>query len=106
MEDDKKYWLNEFGLRRWQHKTLNYELQREYHWKDSISILKNSVPGGGRPYCGNISFSVFGELDFETSEFCDIKKKYVYGKTLSPEDFEIIDKNYERRKKLENILKK
>jgi len=95
MKDDKKYWLNEFGLRRWQHRTLPYELQREYHWVDKVSLLGNSKHGGGRPYHGQIYFTSLDELMITSYD----------GKlSFDIEEFEIIDKKYERRKKLEKIM--
>ena len=94
MKDDKKYWLNEFGLRRWQHKTLPYELQREYYWDDRVSLLGNLQEGGGRPYHGQIYFTSLNELMITSTD----------GKlSFDISDFEIIDKRYERRKKLEQL---
>ena len=96
MKDDKKYWLNEFGLRRWQHKTLPYELSRSYHWVDRVSLLENSKEGGGRPYLGQCTFSSLDELMITSHD----------GKlSFDIEDFEIVDKKYERRKKLEKLTK-
>ncbi len=96
MKDNKKYWLNEFGLRRWQHKTSPFELQRYYHWVDDVSLLGNSQ-NGGRLYHGDSNFSTLEELNISSTD----------GKlSFDINDFEIIDKKYERRKKLEKIMKK
>ena len=96
MEDNKKYWLNEFGLRRWQHKTLPYELQREYYWVDHVSILGNSINGSGRKYYGSCPFSILNELKIISHK---------YDLSFSLDDFEIIDLRYERKKKLKKIMK-
>lgn len=97
MEDNKKYWLNEFGLRRWQHKTLPYELERQYHWFDTVSLLGNSTPSNpGRRYQGYCWFSTLEELNINSIDG-DI--------TFTISDFEIIDKKYERRKKLLKLNK-
>lgn len=97
MKDDKKYWLDEFGLRRWQHKTLPYELSRSYHWIDKVCLLENSNPSSGRPYIGECSFT-----SLESFSITTFKGEL----NLDLNDFEIIDKKYERRKKLEKIMKK
>ena len=96
MEDNKKYWLNKFGLRRWQHKTLPYELSRSYHWVDRVSLLGNSKKGG-RPYLGECTFSSLDELSITT---------FKGELNLYLGDFEIIDIKYERRKKLKKLMKK
>jgi hypothetical protein len=95
MKDDEKYWLSEFGLRRWQHKTLPYELQRSYYWKDDVLVLGNSTIGGGRKVYGFIPFSELENM-----------KDYIFSELkFDIEDFEIIDNNYYRIKKLERIIK-
>lgn len=95
MIDNEKYWTNEFGMRYWQHKTLPYELMRSYHWVDNIALLSNNLPEGGRLYHCSLKFS---ELTNETEL---ITKD---GTILKFEDFEILQ-IYERRKKLERLLK-
>jgi len=95
MIDDKKYWLSELGLRRWQHKTLPYELQRSYSWKNDVVLLGNSSIDGGRKIYGFIPFTKLE--DMEDYDFSNLKFEF--------EDFEPIDDNYYRRKKLERIIK-
>ena len=96
MKDDKKYWLNEFGLRRWQHRTLPYELSRSYHWVDKVCLLGNSKPGGGRPYIGECSFISLEELSITT---------FNGELNLDLDDFEIIDIKDRRKEKLNKIGK-
>ena len=77
-------------------------MDRPYHWLDRVIIMKNSVPGGGRPCLGETKFSLF-----QFKNHIIKIDHFKYGKfELRFEDFEIVDKNYYRRKKLENILKK
>ncbi|MCK9476558.1 MAG: hypothetical protein M0R46_11595 [Candidatus Muirbacterium halophilum] len=94
------YWLNEHGWRLWKHKWLPYELDSHYWWVDSVSLLWNyydeEMDYTGRRYVG------------EGPRYDLTNKSTFYDKvnnvTLCFEDFEPIQK-YERRKKLERILK-
>ncbi len=52
MEDNKRYWLNEWGLRYWTNKNDKYlTAQRSYHWVDRITFIDESE--GSRKYVGD-----------------------------------------------------
>ena len=92
MVDDKKYWHNKFGLRYWRHKTLPYELER--FSKDADIIFINVFENGERIYFNHMQYSQIKYINYYIID--GVKLRY--------EDFEPIDKNYYRRKKLERIM--
>jgi len=51
-QDEKRYWLNEWGLRYWTNKNDKYlTAQRSYHWVDRITFIDESE--GSRKYVGD-----------------------------------------------------
>lgn len=72
MVDDKKYWLNEWGLRYWHHKDDdNIVLMRSYYWVDSIIGTKSGVVKGV------LKFS-----EFDDTNWVEMDLKYFRRKKL------------------------
>lgn len=56
--EDKKYWLNKWGLRYWTNKNDKHlTAMRSYHWKDNVSFINES--DGTREYVGSTTFEEF-----------------------------------------------
>ena len=91
MNDNKKYWLNEYGERYWINEELNITLYRPYHWVDSIYIIDET---DSRRHIGSMKFSTLNDIIYSS----------VYNKYYIFSDFVKIDKNYYRRKKIANII--
>ena len=91
MEDNKKHWLNQFGERIWNHKTLPISLTRSYHWVDRVIMIDESK---GRKWIGELKFSTLDELSLVDDD----------GNNYYLEDFIIYDKNYIRNEKLKKII--
>lgn len=71
--DDKKYWLNEHGLRYWKNKNdANLNAMRSYHWVNLVALIDES--DGKRKYVGHISFTKF--LEVEQHWYPMSKKEY------------------------------
>ena len=60
-EDNKKYWLNEWGLRIWTSKHDKYYVaDRAYHWCDRVIFIDESE---GRKSMGETTFTKFLEVE-------------------------------------------
>jgi len=73
IEDNKKYWLNDHGLRYWTNKhDKNLTAMRTYSWVDRVSFIDESE--GNRMYVGETTFTGF--LDIEEHWHPMSKKQY------------------------------
>lgn len=58
--DDKKYWLNKYGLRRWTHRVKKeFNAERPYYWCDRVVIMQD------RKVIDDITFTKFVEEEFD-----------------------------------------
>lgn len=73
MEDNKKYWLNELGLRYWTNKNDKYlTAMRSYHWVDRVTFIDESE--GSRTHVGETTFTKF--IENEEHWYPMSKKQY------------------------------
>lgn len=58
--DDQKYWLNDYGLRRWRHRVKKeFNAERPYYWCDRVIIMQN------RTVIADTTFTKFNEEKFD-----------------------------------------
>lgn len=98
MEEDKKYWLNEFGNRYWYKKSDKTKTaNRSYHWVDRVTFInegsvhyveeKGIWSTGDRKVLGGTTYTKFKE---EEKDWVPIENFEKYAEELKDE--------YDRRK--------
>ena len=93
MEEDKKYWLNEFGDRYWYKKAdKTITAHRSYHWVDRVTFIKEGSvhyledkgiwSTGDRLHIGETTYTKFKE---EEKDWVPIENFWKYAEELKDE---------------------